>query len=145
VVLQAGADSHQLDPLANLQLSVDGQRAAAIAVRDLAEELCGGKMIATGGGGYALMQVVPRTWSHLIATMTGEPLDPATLTPPSWRALARKRFPDQDPPQRMTDDVDVAFEPWQPGVSQDPLDRAILATRQAVFPYYGLEPMDARD
>jgi acetoin utilization protein AcuC len=145
VVLQAGADSHQLDPLANLQLSVDGQRAAAIAVRDLADELCGGKVVATGGGGYALMQVVPRTWSHLIATMTGEPLDPATLTPPSWRALARKRFPDQDPPQRMTDDVDVTFEPWQPGVGQDPLDRAILATRQAVFPYYGLDPIDVRD
>ncbi|WP_203912388.1 acetoin utilization protein AcuC [Rhizocola hellebori] len=145
VVLQAGADSHQLDPLANLQLSVDGQRAAAIAVRDLADELCGGKVIATGGGGYALMQVVPRTWSHLIATMTGDPLDPATLTPPSWRALARKRFPDQDPPQRMTDDADVGFEPWQPGVGQDPLDRTILATRQAIFPYYGLDPMDARD
>jgi acetoin utilization protein AcuC len=145
VVLQAGADSHQLDPLANLQLSVDGQRAAAIAVRDLADELCGGKVVATGGGGYALMQVVPRTWSHLIATMTGEPLDPATLTPPSWRALARKRFPGQDPPQRMTDDADVTFEAWQPGVDQDPLDRAILATRQAIIPYYGLDPMDARD
>jgi acetoin utilization protein AcuC len=145
VVLQAGADSHQLDPLANLQLSVDGQRAAAIAVRDLADELCGGTVVATGGGGYALMQVVPRTWSHLIATMTGEPLDVATLTPPSWRALARKRFPDQDPPLRMTDDADVTFEPWQPGVDQDPLDRAILATRQAIFPYYGLDPMDARD
>jgi acetoin utilization protein AcuC len=91
------------------------------------------------------MQVVPRTWSHLIATMTGEPLDPATLTPPSWRALARQRFPGQEPPARMTDDVDAAFEPWQPGVGQDPLDRAILATRQAVFPYYGLDPLDGRD
>ncbi len=145
IFLQAGADSHRLDPLANLRLSVDGQRAAAIAVRELADELCGGKVVATGGGGYALMQVVPRTWSHLLATMTGEPLDPATLTPPSWRALAHKRFPRLDPPLRMTDDADVTFEPWQPGVSQDPLDRAILATRQSVFPYYGLEPMDVRD
>ena len=145
IVLQAGADSHDLDPLANLRLSVDGQRAAAIAVRALADELCGGKLVATGGGGYALMQVVPRTWAHLLATMTGEPLDPATLTPPGWRALAHKRFPQLDPPLRMTDDADVSFEPWQPGVSPTPLDRAVLATRQAVFPYYGLDPMDARD
>lgn len=145
IVLQAGADSHRRDPLANLQLSVDGQRAAQLAVAALADELCGGRMVATGGGGYALMYVVPRTWAHLIALITGEPIDPATLTPPAWRELAHQRFPHEEVPLRMTDDADVSFEPWQPGVGGDPLDRAILATRQAVFPYYGLDPMDARD
>jgi acetoin utilization protein AcuC len=145
VVLQAGADSHRIDPLANLRLSVDGQRAAQLAVKALADELCGGKLLATGGGGYALMQVVPRTWTHLLAMVTGEPLNPATLTPHGWRDLARKRFPHQEVPLRLTDDAIVAFEPWQPGVSGDPLDRAILATRQAVFPYYGLDPQDVRD
>ncbi|HEU4955924.1 MAG TPA: acetoin utilization protein AcuC [Gemmatimonadales bacterium] len=145
VVLQAGADSHRIDPLANLRLSVDGQRAAQLAVKALADELCGGKLLATGGGGYALMQVVPRTWTHLLAMVTGEPLNPATLTPPGWRELARKRFPHHDVPLRLTDDEIVAFEPWQPGVSADPLDRAILSTRQAVFPYYGLDPQDVRD
>jgi len=145
VVLQAGADSHRIDPLANLRLSVDGQRAAQLSVKALADELCGGKLMATGGGGYALMQVVPRTWTHLLAMVTGEPLNPATLTPPGWRDLARKRFPHHDVPLRLTDDEIVAFEPWQPGVSADPLDRAILATRQAVFPYYGLDPQDVRD
>jgi acetoin utilization protein AcuC len=145
VVLQAGADSHRIDPLANLRLSVDGQRAAQLAVKTLADELCDGKLVATGGGGYALMQVVPRTWTHLLAMVTGEPLNPATLTPLAWRDLARKRFPHQDVPLRLTDDEIVAFEPWQPGVSGDPLDRAVLATRQAVFPYYGLDPQDVRD
>ncbi len=145
IVLQAGADAHARDPLANLRLSVDGQRAGALAVSALSEELCGGKLLATGGGGYALMYVVPRTWTHLLAMVTGDPIEPATLTPPSWRALAQKRFPGEDFPLRMTDDADVSFQPWQPGVTQDPLDRAILATRQAVFPYYGLDPMDARD
>jgi acetoin utilization protein AcuC len=145
IVLQAGADSHRRDPLANLMLTVDGQRAAQLAVAALADELCEGTLLATGGGGYALMYVVPRTWAHLIALVTGDPIDPATLTPPSWRTLAVQRFPHEDVPMRMTDDADVSFTPWQPGVSGDPLDRAILATRQAVFPYYGLDPMDARD
>ena len=145
IVLQAGADTHQQDPLANMRLSVDGQRAAALAVRTLADQLCDGKLVATGGGGYALMSVVPRTWTHLLAMMTGEPLDPARLTPPGWRSLAQKRFPGHDVPLRLTDNADVSFEPWQPGVGGDPLDRAILATRQAVFPYYGLDPLDARD
>ena len=47
---QCGCDSHRLDPLADLRLSVDGQRAAHLAIRDLAEELCGGRWIATGFG-----------------------------------------------------------------------------------------------
>ncbi len=146
VVLQAGADTHVRDPLANLRLTVDGQRAAALAVLALADELCGGKLIATGGGGYALMEVVPRTWTHLLALLTGEPLAPLTLTPPGWRVLAGKRFPGRDVPLRLTDDGDVSFEPWQPGVGgDDPLDRSILSTRQAVFPYYGLDPQDVRD
>ena len=85
---QCGADSHRLDPLADLRLSVDGQRAAHIAMRELAEELCEGRWVATGGGGYALVEVVPRTWTHLLATATGEPLDPLTPTPAGWRALA---------------------------------------------------------
>ena len=54
----------------------------------LADELCDGRWVATGGGGYALVEVVPRAWTHLLAVATGEPLDPATLTPPAWRALA---------------------------------------------------------
>jgi acetoin utilization protein AcuC len=145
VVLQAGADSHKRDPLANLRLSVDGQRAAQLAVRALADEHCDGKLVATGGGGYALMAVVPRTWTHLLAMVTGDPINPATLTPPRWRELAHERFPREDVPLRMTDDAVVAFDPWQPGASGDPLDRAILATRQAVFPYYGLDPQDVRD
>lgn len=145
IFLQAGADSHRLDPLANLRLSVDGQRAAQLAVRDLAEQLCEGRLVATGGGGYALVEVVPRTWTHLLAMITGDPIDPATLTPPSWRALATKRFPDRQVPLRMTDDAPVEFEPWHPGDEADALDRAIEATRRAVFPLHGLDPYDPRD
>jgi hypothetical protein len=39
---------------------VDGQRAAYLALRDLAEEITDGRWVATGGGGYALVEVVPR-------------------------------------------------------------------------------------
>ena len=76
LVTQHGCDSHMDDPLTNLMLSVDGQRASYLALRDLAEEVCGGKWVATGGGGYAVMDVVPRAWSHLLAIVAGSPLDP---------------------------------------------------------------------
>jgi acetoin utilization protein AcuC len=36
------------------------------------------------------------------------------------------------------------YRPWQPG-GETPLDRAIAATRRAVFPLHGLDPDDPRD
>jgi acetoin utilization protein AcuC len=101
--------------------------------------------VATGGGGYALAEVVPRAWSHLLAVATGEPLDPATRTPPQWRRLAAERCPGSDIPATMTDGVEPPAEQWQPGTTPDPVDKAILATRMAVFPLHGLDPHDIRD
>ena len=144
IISQCGADAHRLDPLADLQLSVDGQRAAYIAMRALADEVCDGRWVATGGGGYALVEVVPRAWSHLLAVATGEPLAPQTPTPQRWRALAAARRPEATVPETMTDGVEPAVESW-PGTSDDPVDRAILATRTAVFPLHGLDPHDPRD
>lgn len=145
LVSQCGADAHRLDPLADLRLSVDGQRAAYLAMRALADELCEGRWVVTGGGGYALVEAVPRAWTHLLAVATGEPLDPTTLTPPAWRELARERRPEREVPLRMTDGREPIYEPWQPGGEETPLDRAILATRRAVFPLHGLDPYDPRD
>jgi acetoin utilization protein AcuC len=143
---QCGADGHRLDPLADLRLTVDGQRATYLALRDLAEELCAGRWVATGGGGYALVEAVPRAWTHLLAVVTGEPLDPALPTPPGFRALAADRCPDRPCPDVMTDGADPAYHPWTPGFeAPDAIDRAILATRRAVFPLLGLDPADPRD
>jgi acetoin utilization protein AcuC len=145
LVTQCGADAYRLDPLAHLELTVDGQRASYLALRGLADELCGGRWVATGGGGYALVEAVPRAWTHLLAIATDEPLDPQTPTPENWRTLVRQRFPQAHVPQRLTDDVEPSYVAWQPGRSPDPVDRAIVDTRTAVFPLHGLDPHDPRD
>ena len=85
LVTQQGCDSHRDDPLAHLALSVDGQRASYLALHDLAHEVAGGRWVAFGGGGYAVVDVVPRAWTHLLAVVSGHPLDPAIETPASWR------------------------------------------------------------
>ncbi|WFE49642.1 acetoin utilization protein AcuC [Micromonospora sp. WMMD1155] len=145
LVTQCGADGHRLDPLADLNLTVDGQRATYLAMRALADELCDGRWVATGGGGYALVEVVPRAWSHLLAVATGAPIDPATLTPPGWRSLVASRRLGREVPLRMTDDADPSYEPWQPTGEPNAVDRAIAATRKTVFPLLGLDPHDPRD
>lgn len=140
IVSQHGCDSHMDDPLTNLMLSVDGQRASYLAVRDLAEEVTGGKWIATGGGGYAVVDVVPRAWAHLLSIVAGQPLDPETPTPGQWRADV-ERLRGQPAPSRMTDGRRARFRPWEEGY--DPaswLDRSIQATRVEAFPLNGLDP-----
>ncbi|MDX3102925.1 acetoin utilization protein AcuC [Nonomuraea angiospora] len=141
LVTQHGCDSHALDPLANLMLSVDGQRAAYAALHRLAHECAGGRWIATGGGGYELVQVVPRAWTHLIAELAGHPVDPATPTSESWRQFVRERT-GETPPLTMTDGRNPEFRDISGGYDPaDPIDRAVMATRHAVFPLHGLDPM----
>ncbi|MCW2799898.1 MAG: acetoin utilization protein AcuC [Aeromicrobium sp.] len=140
LVTQHGCDSHMDDPLTNLMLSVDGQRASYLALRDLAEEVCGGKWVATGGGGYAVMDVVPRAWSHLLAIIAGSPFDPSSLTPHDWRTHI-EHLRGLPAPQKMTDGRAVTYRSWEQGY--DPaswLDRSILASRVACFPLNGLDP-----
>jgi acetoin utilization protein AcuC len=102
LVSQHGCDTHALDPLADLRLSIDGQRAAAERLHRLAHEHAGGKWVATGGGGYALVEVVPRIWTHLLAEASGHPIPPETPTPESWRDLVRRRT-GREAPTTMTD------------------------------------------
>lgn len=141
LVTQHGCDSHMEDPLAHLMLSVDGQRSAYVALHELAHEVAGGRWVVTGGGGYALVDVVPRAWTHLLAIVGGQPLEPLTDTPLSWRDHVRERL-GKHAPHRLTDGRMPAWRDWTQGYDPDTwLDRAIHATRQEVFPYHGLDPM----
>jgi acetoin utilization protein AcuC len=143
LVTQQGCDSHRTDPLANLELTVDGQRTSYEALHGLAHELCAGRWLALGGGGYQVAEVVPRAWTHLVATAAGVALDPGAPTPADWRRLAADRT-GQPAPVTMGDGGSTTWTPWHPGPG-DRVDAAILATRQAVFPLHGLDPFDPRD
>jgi acetoin utilization protein AcuC len=138
LVSQHGCDSHRLDPLANLELSVDGQRRAQLMVHDLAHEITGGRWLLTGGGGYELVQVVPRSWTHLLAVAAGEPIDPARPVPDAWRALAVERT-GESAPVRMTDGQPATYIPVTAGMDPaDRVDAAIMNTTRAVFARHGL-------
>ena len=141
LVSQHGCDTHRLDPLANLELSVDGQRAAHAAIHQLAHEVAGGRWLLTGGGGYELVRVVPRTWAHLLAEAAGHPIDPAAETPAAWREYVSRRT-GRPAPGLMSDGALARYVPVESGYDPaDPVDRSIIATRKAVFPWHGLDPL----
>ncbi|MER7912292.1 MULTISPECIES: acetoin utilization protein AcuC [unclassified Streptomyces] len=139
LVTQHGADTHFEDPLAHLAVSLDAQRAVQEACHELAHEHAGGKWLALGGGGYAVVDVVPRSWTHLVGIAAHAPVDPASVIPSSWRdeVYARTR---QLGPARMTDGRwPVDFRDWTGGYDPaDRLDQAVIATRRAAFPLRGL-------
>ncbi len=144
LVSQCGCDTHHEDPLADLALTVDGQRAGYRAVHDLAHELCDGRWIALGGGGYGLVRCVPRAWTHLLAEASGERLDPATEIPQSWRDDVVARGLRARPPTHMTEGGYTGFAAWDP-FTESRVDRAISRTRRASYPLFGLDPDDPRD
>ncbi|MDX6226341.1 MAG: acetoin utilization protein AcuC [Frankiales bacterium] len=139
LVSQHGCDSHALDPLTNLLVSLDGQRTAHAAVHGLAHEVCEGRWIATGGGGYELVRVVPRSWTHLLAEAAGAPIEPEMDTPDEWRELVHERT-GTHAPLRMTDGRMPVFTSYERGSGSDPVDAAIGATRENVFPRHRLQP-----
>ncbi|MDT4919657.1 MAG: acetoin utilization protein AcuC [Pseudonocardiales bacterium] len=144
LVTQCGCDTHHEDPLANLELTVDGQRTAIAELHRLAHEVAGGKWLAFGGGGYGLVRCVPRTWTHLLAEACGRPVDAQTPIPAGWVAYLRERGVRGELPVTMGERPVPKVEPWQPG-GAGWLDGAIGATRRAVFPLLGLDPDDPRD
>lgn len=144
LVTQCGCDTHHEDPLADLALTIDGQRAAYAALHQLAHRAAGGRWLALGGGGYGVLRCVPRTWTHLLAEMTGHPVDPRTEIPQSWTDRLRRRGVTAALPQLMGEGREPQPQPWAPG-GESWLDRSIWATRNASYPLLGLDPQDPRD
>lgn len=146
LVTQHGADTHRLDPLADFAVSLEAQREIMLLMRELADEVCQGRWLALGGGGYAVIDVVPRSWAQLIAVATGEPLDPAAALPPAFlEAAARARAEHGLSPEpgilTYGDGRPVEARDWSLGFDpEDALDRAVQAARRVAFPEWGLDP-----
>jgi acetoin utilization protein AcuC len=140
LVTQHGCDTHWSDPLANLEITIDAQRAAHSALHRLAHEAADGRWLLTGGGGYQLVQVVPRTWTHLLAEACGHPIQPDSATPAVWRDYVGW-VAAEPAPELMTEGADAGYPDFESGYDPaDPVDQAIIATRNAVFPLHGLFP-----
>lgn len=142
VISQHGCDGHRDDPLTELDLSVDGYRAAAIMLRDLIEAHSEGRWLAVGGGGYAICRVPPRAWTHLAAVMADAEIPAQTPLPAAWRVEAATSGRCLGPiPKTMSDGDEINFTPFAWGYDPaDPIDQAIKATRKAAYPELGIDP-----
>lgn len=65
ILLQAGADSILGDPITHMALSPASHRMAAERLRVLADELCAGRLLGLGGGGYNRSNLA-RAWNEVV-------------------------------------------------------------------------------
>jgi len=68
IIFQCGADSLEGDPITHLAYSSASHRHAAGRLRDLADKLCEGRLLALGGGGYRLGNL-SAAWCAVVEAM----------------------------------------------------------------------------
>jgi acetoin utilization protein AcuC len=84
IVLQHGLDGHLGDPLAQLQYTPRAYVAVLERLHLLAHEVCDGRLLVTGGGGYR-PESVSRGLARIPYVLAGgAPPAPSTALPPAW-------------------------------------------------------------
>ncbi|MCL6472583.1 MAG: acetoin utilization protein AcuC [Firmicutes bacterium] len=133
IVSQNGCDTHYTDPLAELSLTTNAYEQLYSRIHELAHEVCEGRLVALGGGGYQAYQVVPRAWALLSAELADFTLDDAV--PQQWQefcsAKAHSRCPDK------LRDKAAAPSVFTDSIEQRTKD-TIANVKKRVFPYFGL-------
>ncbi len=106
LVVQAGADAHFSDPLADLMLTTQDYVRVFERILQLADSFAQGRILFTLGGGYSIRATV-RIWTILYLLLHGKEL-PERL-PQAWRARWRERLGIEFP--EMLHDPNPAFDP----------------------------------
>ncbi len=89
LVVQAGADAHFDDPLADLMLTTRDYEAIFRRILEFADTFTSGRVLFTLGGGYSL-RATPRVWTILYLLIHGLPI--AGDLPAEWRQTWNRRL-----------------------------------------------------
>lgn len=132
VVIQAGADAHFSDPLADLMLTTDDYRIIFEKIIQLTEKYANGRMLFTLGGGYS-MNAVFRVWTILYALLFDKEV-PGNL-PGKWAAKWSK-ITGAEMPQTLFDPPN-SYEPVPRRERIVKSNRELIQRfRDAVAPYW---------
>lgn len=101
ILLQCGADGHLDDRLAHLRLTTRAYSEIVTNMHLFAHELCDGRFLLFGGGGYTLANV-PRVWTVAFAAMADQKLD--DRIPETW-AIQFEASTEEKPPEKLYDET----------------------------------------
>jgi acetoin utilization protein AcuC len=94
ILLQSGADSHKGDPLAHLSITVKTYSEIALWLHKFVHEMCYGKIMIFGGGGYMLSNVA-RCWVKVLSVFLEKEL--SEKIPDEWQKYYESLTHDQAP------------------------------------------------
>lgn len=127
ILMQCGADSHFDDGLANLCLSTNCYEEMVHLTHDLAHEICSGRLLLFGGGGYSLGSVA-RCWTLALAAMADVEFE--NKIPQAWAELYESLFK-EEAPENLRDPAHHIRK--SPEVSLENVKR-VLAELKATIP-----------
>ena len=140
IVLQLGVDAHAGDGLGSLQYTHRSYDAAIATVLELAREVGGGRLLVTGGGGYAAGPVAV-TLARAGARLAGHELRGAL--PESWRRAFEAEFDSTAPrswfpePARLPSVWNAELEGKLVGELEGSLGRKFPPADQSTAPTVG--------
>ena len=138
IVSQCGVDHHHADPLSHMLTTMPLYPELWGRLRQLADDVCGGRWVALGGGGYEPCTAPPRAWAALAAEMAGVVVEDPI--PEAWRRLAAEAGC-PDPARGWVEDAGPAADEERDRRAVAESERAIAETLAAVARYWpGLAP-----
>jgi acetoin utilization deacetylase AcuC-like enzyme len=69
ILISAGFDAHEADPLASMRLTAEDFGWGTEAICEVAAEVCGGRVVSTLEGGYDLDALAASAAAHVRALM----------------------------------------------------------------------------
>lgn len=132
IITQDGCDAYWSDPLTHLSLTMSGFAGLAERIHELVHEVCDGRWLATGGGGYQAYTAVPRAWTQLMGEMADAEL--AEELPDRWRRLCGE-YTDSEVPLYLTrDDYAPALDSETLEHARQAASAGVAEIRKTVFP-----------
>jgi acetoin utilization protein AcuC len=134
IVNQFGVDTHFDDPLAHLRLTIEAYSTLASRLHSLAHELCGGKLIVLGGGGYK-PENVARAWTVMVSTLND--INLSNEIPKEWIEFCRQNLK-TEPPKTFSDEHENFINKIEREHITNELDEVIREIKNRIFPIYSI-------
>jgi acetoin utilization protein AcuC len=135
IVNQFGVDTHFDDPLAHLRLTIEAYSALASRLHSLAHEVCGGKLIVLGGGGYK-PENVARAWTVMFSTLSG--ISIRDEIPKEWIEFCKENLK-REPPTTFSDKKENSINRIERENITNAIEEVITEIKTNIFPIHGIE------
>lgn len=135
IVNQFGVDTYFDDPLAHLSLTMEAYNALASRLHSIAHEVCGGKYVVLGGGGYK-PENVARAWTIMFSTISGITI--RDKIPKKWMDFCKEAI-NREPPSTFSDKYERQINNVERENINMGIEQRITEIKTKIFPIHNAQ------